>query len=236
MTAPQNDRVGISHTDFSLALEMTGRAVLSSTTRFFTSFRMTGRTLLSLRGAAGDVGVSPTGARLSLKIEILTSRAQHAPQNDRTEEIASHRFLARARNDRANGFIVHNQILHFVQNDKVVEIVSKELCATFSSKAVSCNAQRKLGGRAVLDVLPVHPIKRAAANGRFSRKRLITKDVGGSNQLYLGNAAQEIHVDIVGITENEIGVGAAGDMGFLVSYDIVDGKIGQSLVESYVAI
>ena len=57
-------------------------------------------TRLSLRGAAGDVGVSPVGACLPTKTEILTSRAQHAPQNDRVGISTTH--------------IVHNQILRYV--------------------------------------------------------------------------------------------------------------------------
>ena len=60
--------------------------------------------------------------------------------------------------------------LRYVQNDNTVEIVSTELCAIFLSKAVLYNAQRTLGGRVVLDVLPVRTMERAAVECRFSRK------------------------------------------------------------------
>ena len=54
-----------------------------------------------------DVGVSPSGARLSdgellREREILTSQSATAPQNDKTVETASHRFLACARNVRSD--------------------------------------------------------------------------------------------------------------------------------------
>ncbi len=98
---PQNDRTaGISFFTYSTTRFLTCGLppsrlgiksllfMLSTCRRFaprcFTQNDMTIK--LSLRGAAGDVGVSPTGTRLSVKseTEILTSRLMTAPQNDTT--------------------------------------------------------------------------------------------------------------------------------------------------------
>ena len=82
-----------------------------------------------------DVGVSPSEAylpcrNLPTEREILTSRSSIAPQNDMAGISSSHIFP--------------NQILHCVKNDTTQGIVSKELCATFSSKGVSSGADMKV--------------------------------------------------------------------------------------------
>ena len=69
---------------------------------------------------------SLAGGNTVIGQERFSRRTFRPPQNDSTEEIVSHRFLADGRNDNAIG------------------IASKDICANFSSKGVSSGTDMKL--------------------------------------------------------------------------------------------
>ncbi len=125
-------------------------------------------------GHCPTVGVSPAGELLlDKKKEILTSRAQHAPRNDRTQYVMLNVSEASdwERQDISTTHIVHNQILHFVQNDIVGRKKSPQNYAPLFRQKRYYTTQTKIRRIGHTNVFPIAERRGADAECRFSRKR-----------------------------------------------------------------